>query len=114
MQSPQRIITEFPLRELWDDSGTLPAIWARDLSAAQVRELLRKGPVRFIVAEVGAKPEWVEMADCFAFWKREVQQHLAEPEQRVLLEEFPGSYCYFASEWSGVGSSPIVILQQYH
>jgi hypothetical protein len=110
----QRIVTHLPLRDLWDDNGPLPAAWVRDLSPAQMRELLRVGPIRFVVAKIGAKPRWVAVADCFDFWKREVLPHLAGPEQRVSLEQFPGGYCYFAAEWECGGGPPIVVLQKCH
>jgi hypothetical protein len=110
----ERVITELPLRSLWDDSGPVPATWSRDLSVLELRELLRQGTVRFVVAEVGAKPRWVLAAGCFDFWKREVQAHLAEPDQGADLERFPGGYGYFATEWQGASGSPIVVLQRCH
>ena len=57
MKFSQRVITQMPLQELWDDNGLIPAAWSRDLSAIQLRELLRQGKVRFVVAGVGAKPQ---------------------------------------------------------
>src|SRR5438552_1682533 len=113
MQASQRIVTELPLRELWDDSGPVAARRSRDLSAADLRELLRQGPLRFVVANVGAKPKWIAQSDCFKFWKREVQPRLAEPDQRVVLEDFPDEYCYFGAEWEADGP-PIVVLQLCH
>src|ERR1700722_2540644 len=110
----QRIITELPLRELWDDSGPVPAAWVRDLSVLQLREMLARGPVRFVVADVGTKPRWFPEAACFDFWKSEVQPHLAELDHRIHLEQFPGGFCYFASEWAVVGGKPVVVLQRGH
>jgi len=66
-----------------------------------------------MVADVGAKPKWVLQSECFTFWKNDVQSHLAEPAQRVVLDEMPGAYCYFASEWEADGL-PIVVLQLCH
>jgi hypothetical protein len=91
----------------------VPAQRLRDLSLADLRDLLRCGPIRFVVADVGFKPEWVPEAECFAFWKREVKTHLAEPEQQVIQETFPGGYCFFAAEWRAAGS-PVVVLQRCH
>ncbi len=115
MEWSERVITELPLRSLWDDRGLLRAAWDRDLAAVQLRELLRQGPVRFVVAEVVARPRWVPEAACFDFWKAEVKPHLAEPDRGAVdLERFPGGYCYFASEWRGAGGSPVVVLQCCH
>ncbi len=114
MNPAKRIITELPLRELWDENGPISATCSRDLSAAGLRELLRQGPVRFVVADIGSKPSWVPETDCFDFWKREVQPHLAEPNSQTDLEQFPGGYCYFVAEWEDTGRATIVVLQRSH
>jgi len=113
MHASLRIITELPLRELWDDRGPVAARRSRDVSAADLRDLLQRGPVRFVIANVGTKPVWIPEAECFAFWKGEVRARLAEPEQCVVLEKMPDEYCYFASEWVTEGS-PVVVLQVCH
>ena len=113
MHVSQRIITELPLRELWDNRAPGAARRSRDLSATDVRDLLRRGPVSFVIADVGTKPVWITPAECFAFWKGEVLPHLAEPAHGVMLEEMPGEYCYFASEWE-TEWSPVVVLQVCH
>jgi hypothetical protein len=114
MRPDQRIATELPLKELWDDNGPLAAERRRDLSEEQIRGLLRSGPIRFFVAKVGHKPDWVPEAKCFAYWKDQVVGHVADPEQRVYLDYFPGEYCFFASEWSLGGYRPIVVLERCH
>jgi hypothetical protein len=114
MEWSERVITNLPLRELWDDRGPLSTSWRRDLTANKLRELLRHGPVRFVVVDVGFKPRWIPEPDRFDFWKGEVKPHLAEPDEKVNLERFPGEYCYFAAEWQGGGGSPIVVLQLCH
>jgi hypothetical protein len=113
MHTSQRNITELPLQELWDDRGMVAARRLRDLAAADVRELLRSGPVRFVVAGLGAKPKWVPESDCFAFWKSEVQARVAVPGNRIVLEDFPSGYCYVAAAWEAEGR-PIVVLQICH
>ncbi len=113
MEWSQRIITG-SLQSLWDDGGPLAAVWSRDLTVPLLRELLRQGPVRFMVADAGRKPRWVPEADCFDFWKGEVRPHLAEPDRGAYLESFPGEYCYFAAEWRDPDGSPIVVLHLCH
>ena len=86
----------------------------RDLRATELRDLLRGGPVRFLVAAIFAPLRIVPETDCFTFWKSEAQPHLvADPDDGASLDEFPDSYCYFASEWTD-GGSPIVLLSMYH
>ena len=103
------------MRELWDPAGNVPAQRVRDLNRAQINSLLRTGPVRFVVADVGSTLSWRSLTSSHSFWKSEVQRHLADPEEVVDLARFPGEYCYFASEWHGaVGEPPIVLLQKHH
>ena len=107
----QRVITALPLRELWDDRGPVSEARSRDLTSSDIRDLLRLGPVRFVVADVGAKPVWVLPGECFTFWKAEVKAHLADPQQRVFLDEFPDAFCYFASEWLTSDGPPVVVFE---
>jgi len=114
MHHSQRVITSIPLSELWDERGAVRAIRSRDLSADDIRQLLRRGPMRFVVAEVASPPRWISVADRFTFWKGEVQSHLAEPGLSASLDDFPGDSCYFASEWSPVAGASIVLLEKAH
>jgi len=114
MQPSQRIITATPLRELWDERGPVDTCRSRDLTADDLRELLRRGPLRFVVADVGSRPRWLPEDSCFSFWKAEVQSHLAAPGVPALLDDFPGGYCYFASEWSSAVGVPIIVLEAAH
>jgi hypothetical protein len=113
MQPDQRIVTSLPLDELWDADGSIFAERLRDLADAQIRELLRTGPIRFVVADVGLALEWVAESKCFTYWRDVVSGHLADAS-RVNLDAFPGEYCFFASEWSLIGSKPIILLERIH
>ena len=108
----QRVVTRIPLTELWNETGSVPAAESRDLAAEDIRALLRIGPVRFVVADVGRPLQWVPAAECFRFWNGEVQSRVAKA--RAALEDFPGGYCYFASEWSPLDGPPIVVLAVAH
>jgi hypothetical protein len=86
----------------------------RDLRATELRDLLRAGPVRFLVADIATGLRSIPQTQCFTFWKSEVRPHfVADPDGRAYLDDFPGSYCYFASEWTD-GGPPIVLLSVYH
>ena len=113
MRSTERVVTALPLRELWDDARQVAATPVRDLAAADLRDMLSAGRIRFVVAEVGTKLRWVPEADCFAFWKGEVESHLAAPEAKVSLGGFPDGYCYFAAEWAAAAGQ-VVVLQRCH
>ena len=57
---------------------------------------------------------WIQLTECFQSWKSEACPHLAKKTQ-VVLEEFPGGYDYFASQWDGGDpATPIVVLEKQH
>jgi hypothetical protein len=84
----------------------------RDLAVSDIAELLRRSPVRFVVADVGMPLQWINEDDRFEFWKLEAKPHVSDKDT-ASLEEFPGGYCYFASLWDD-GGSPIVLLSKCH
>jgi len=106
------VINRLPLSQLPPPFATAKRL--RDLATADVRELLRAGPVRFAVAMMLFPFHIVPEQQCYEFWKSEVQSHLVcDPDEGAALDDFPGGYCYFASEWSD-GGSPIVLLSAAH
>jgi hypothetical protein len=109
-----RIITHLPLVELWRDDGFSTTKRGKFLTREDVRRFLKSGAVQFVVADVGAAPHWIPQGDCFRFWKDEAKTHLAS-EAKARLEEFPGEYCYFASQWEPQRpQAPIVVLEKHH
>jgi hypothetical protein len=104
-------IARTPLSELWSDEGELEATRVRDLESADIRAMLRQGPVRFMVAFVGDKPNWIPVADCYRFWKSEVRDHVWDDGRQPY--EFPGRYAYGAEEWAADDGPPIIVLTRY-
>jgi hypothetical protein len=110
-----RIVTELPLKELWKDDGSACTRRIRYLTANDITELLRNSPVEFVIADVGQPLRWILPEKCYEFWKTDVRLHLASPENRVSLDDFPDAYCYFASEWeSQVGTTKVIALEKTH
>ena len=115
MDPKLRVVTRLPLGGLWTDSGPVEAVRGRALSSEDVRELLRNGPVQFVVVDVGQKPRWIEVEDCYRFWMNEVKHHLIEAGAQVRMEELPECYGYWGSEWlRDEEKPPIVVLEQCH
>ena len=114
MRFDQRVVSQTPLHELWDDRGVVSTGVLRDLNGPDVAELLRAGKVRFVVAEVGGPLRWIPVGECYGYWKSEVRSHLADREADNYLEDFPGEYFYFASEWEAGAGEPIVLLLKMH
>jgi hypothetical protein len=111
----QRIVTKLPLAELWDDQGTLKGERVRSLHQNHLAELLRLGPVQFVVADCGSNLEWIPIDERFQFWKR-IQRQIADfdPHQPIRLEQFPNQTAYTASQWCGRAGECVVLLEKHH
>ncbi len=113
MELSNRIVTQFPLDELWTDTHVLDARRTRYLQQQDIRELLQTGAVRFVVANVGDKLDWIAEDRAYSFWRNEAKEHL-NSEQLGRLEDYPGQYFYFASEWLDSTGASIILLEKYH
>lgn len=114
MKPELRHVSRMPLDELWNDRGVVAAKKVQELGAPEIVSLLRAGKVRFVVADIGHHLLWIPLDVCYEFWKSEVKLHLAQPEAEIYLEDFPGEYCYLASEWKADTGEPIVLLMKSH
>ena len=114
MDVAHRVITQLPLQELWRDDHILPASRGESLAGDDIRALLRSAPIHFVVAALGSAPEWILARECYDFWKSEVQPHLAAPDSRVYLDQFPDGYAYLATRWGEEASTPIIVLEKQH
>jgi hypothetical protein len=108
-----RVVTQLPLRELWRDDGFSTTARGKSITHDDIREFLTSGPVQFVVVDVGRAPRWIPASECFDFWKNEAGPHLASGK-KASLNEFPGGYCYFASQWQGETTTPILLLEKHH
>lgn len=109
-----RVVTRLPLGELWTDDGELSATRGAPLNRHAVREYLRRGPVRFVVANIGQTLRWIPLGERFEFWRRDVSLHLSDSGE-IYLDEFPGGMAYWASEWTdSADETPIILLEVAH
>jgi len=108
-----RVVMQIPMSELWDSEGNLTAARQRRLGGSAVGALLRLGLVRFVVAECGDPLRWIPPSHCYDFWTTELKLRIVETET-FDQADFPGAYCYVASEWADDHSSPLVLLEMYH
>lgn len=112
MKFDQKVVTELPLKELWNQSGVLEG-WSKGLIGIQVLlELLGTSAFQFVVAETGKKLIWVE-DNLYAFWKNEVKIRLYS-EGKPYLDDYPGAYFYFAYEWELSDGKKVVVLEKNH
>jgi hypothetical protein len=115
MEPSKRAVIEIPMKEIWDQEGVIEATRDRYLSADDLKNMLKKFPVEFVIANAGDRLKSIPVYKCYEFWKSEVKSHLVScPDEPFRLEDFPGEYAYLASEWSGEIQTPIVLLEKYH
>jgi hypothetical protein len=113
LRPDQRIVTKTPLTELWDDGGTLTGGRVRNLDQTDLVELLRSGPVQFLVADPGLKLRWIPTPQRFEFWKT-VRAQIAQPDKAIYRAQFPNETAYIASEWRGRTGECLILLEKYH
>ncbi len=114
MDPGNRVVTRLPLEQLWDKDGDVGATRWRKLDREAIRDLLRRGPVHFVVADVGRQLRWIPESERFGFWKADGAVHLADGE-RIDLLAFPDGMAYAASEWTpSADGVPIVLLEAHH
>jgi hypothetical protein len=114
MKPELRHVSQMPLVELWNERGVIAAEKVRELGSSEIVSMLRTGKVRLVVADIGHHLQWVSAERCYEFWKSEVKMRVAQPDANIFLEDFPGEYCYFASEWKPEVGEPIVLLAKCH
>ncbi len=114
MDYSSKIVTEIPIKNLWNDSEEIYAKKTKTLNQKEIQEILKKYPVEFVVANIGEKLKWIEVYNCYEFWKTEPQNKIIDNPDKIELEEFKNHYGYLASEWIGEIQTPIILLEKYH
>jgi len=113
MKPGQRIVTKLPLTELWDETGALPGERIRHLDENLIRGLMGTGQVQFIVANCGAKLNWIPMQERFEFWKA-IRPQVTDALRPISLEQLPNQTAYTASEWRGRTGECLILLETHH
>ena len=104
MRPEQRVVTAIPLSELWNAAGPVAAMRGAALGAPDIAELLRHGPVQFVVADAGPL-RWIPSSESYTFWKAEVKPRVVPVDvERFQPEHYPGEY--------GLSPSPEVQEQE--
>lgn len=114
MSRSQKVISYLPAAEVWAGERLVSTTKVRDLDASDIADMLRSGEPRFVVADLGRPFEWVPSDERYDFWKAEARPHLAAPDSKAPLDDFPDQYCYFASEWKGFDGGAIILLSKAH
>ncbi len=114
MNLSQKRIIQIPILELWNDDRILELKRNRYLTRKEIVEILTKGPVEFVIANIGDKLTWIPTSKCFEIWKSDIKEHVVENPEHIELEDYPEDYAYIASEWEGLQDRPIILLETCH
>jgi hypothetical protein len=111
----RKIVTRTPLASLWRDDIPIDAQRGPSIGDSRVRELLRSGDASLVIADVGHALAWYDGNARFHVWKTELRPRLVPPERRAFrLEDYPGGYCYCASEWQNGQGRSVVLFERHH
>jgi hypothetical protein len=97
---------------LWDDKGDFGNCVRDEVDEEDIRSMLREGPLQFVEVNVGWPLRWIPQSDRFKFWKS-LQKNLWVLE-KPYIEDYPESFYYCASEWTGRDDARIIVLFKWH
>ncbi|MBK7988429.1 MAG: hypothetical protein IPK11_16410 [Ignavibacteria bacterium] len=114
MDNSKKIVTQIPINNLWRDNQSIFAKRNRYLTADDIKRILRKYPLEFVVACIGEKLKWISYDKSFDFWKTEIKPHLVDDINNINLDSYLDNYAYVASEWMREIETQIILLEKYH
>jgi hypothetical protein len=112
MDDDDKIITNFPVNELFKSNNKLTCI-KRQLNKDEIIEIIKTQPIEFVIADIGLKLEWIDIQDCYNFWKQEISNNFAF-EEPIHLDNFNNNYCFWASKWKFQNEEIVILLEKLH
>jgi hypothetical protein len=112
MNDNDKIIIKFPVNELFKSNDKLTCI-KRQLNKDEIIEIIKTQPIEFVIADIGLKLKWIEIQDCYNFWKQEISNNLAF-EELINLDNFDNNYCFWASKWKYPNEEIVILLEKLH
>ena len=114
MTFADKLVTKIPLQSIWNSQNEINIQRSSYVTKERIKEMLKSGPIDFVLADIGSKLKWIVTSDCYNFWKSEVEMHLVEDANKIYIDDLPNNYAYIASEWTGDIQTPIILLEKYH
>ena len=110
-----KTVSKLPLEKLTGPAADLEkAHCLKALNQQDIVALLKRGPLWFVIAELGQELKWRKPEECFQFWKQEVKSHLADPDEKMSLDSYPENYAYFARQWETSLPEAVIVLEKHH
>jgi len=100
MDLSHKIIDKMPLVDLWRENTFLEAKRVKYLNQKAVSEILKNGPIRFVIANVGDKLIWIDLDECFKIYKTEIKEFIISDIDKIYLRTLKDEWGYIASLWA--------------
>jgi hypothetical protein len=114
MELSQRIVTKMPMDSIWTENEELKSERKEYLSQNQVSEILKEGPLQFLIADVGNKLIWTKVDECYKMYKSYFKDHILRDVNYINLDDYKDNFCYLASLWIGESKTPVILLEKFH
>jgi len=114
MDTSLRVVNTIPLTSIWLESELIDVKRGKYLGENDISELLKEGPIQFIIANVGDKLIWEPIENCYKIYKTNIKDHIISEVDNIDLSIFKDNFGYLASLWAGKSNTQIVLLEKIH
>ena len=113
MELSKRIVIKFPLDSLWTEKEELDAKRIKYLDQNEISEVLKKGPIQFVIANLGDKLIWKQPEECYKVYKKDFKNNIIANADDIDISNFKDGFGYLASMWDNK-SGTIILLEVFH
>ena len=115
MNLSQKTVNKIPLDALWTEEQFLEAKRLKYLNQKEVSEILKNGPIRFVIANVGNKLIWTDLGESYKIYKTEIKDFIISDIDKIDLDTLTHGFGYLASLWADPSEkNSIVLLEKFH
>jgi len=102
-----------PIQKLWNENGFVEANKIKNITKAELVEMLKQGSVEFVIANISENLKWIPLNKCYENWAKTKNQVVQDLE-KFDLESFPNNFAFVASEWSHDNQARTILLEKHH
>jgi len=116
MMTSSQVIEKIPIEYIWNEDGDkLEYERAEYLPVEAIKKLLKKYPIKFIIARIGQPLKFIPEEECYTLWNQEVRDHMMDPPKgHLFLPDQLDGYGYLASKWQGSSDDDwVIVLEDY-
>jgi hypothetical protein len=114
MDLSHKIVDKIPLDCLWTEDILLEAKRIKYLNQKEVSEILKNGPIRFVIANVGDKLIWTDLGESYKIYKTEIKDFIISDIDKIDLDTLTHGFGYLASLWADLSENSIILLEKFH